>query len=449
MTDKILMECERKLIASVIIDGKPAYKRAAKIVDESDFQDTMCSLIFGIAGALTAEGGNVDLLTISSYCKREDMISHLQHVGISAAEGRNKLDLAAMEISMIDTLGFNIESGAAYIHDEALRRKLIANHENSLSALKSGGDIYETLERERAEIMRTVTAVDKLKPLTTLTEAIEMAIEEMEQEKNGAVVRVPSPFPGLNDIFKGFEYGRLYGIAAEEKTGKSLLTSAFALHASENGIPTMIVSLEMKSSELARRFLSMQAGTSTMNSLNIEKVRTAGKRYEHLPLFIYDKSLALKSLTGAISAAINDKGVKLIVCDYLQLVQHNTRNGNRTDGVNEVVRTLKAIALDTNVSIILVASLLIKQIAGRGSKKPHPADVRDTGAFSFDCDCLMMLWQPFEDKPEYRELIVSRSRYSRTGEIAIYFDEEHLRFKPGAKIQGIPEQPYQYAREVF
>lgn len=289
--------------------------------------------------------------------------------------------------------------------------------------------MFEVLEASQEALLKIYSSLEGIKLSTTVGDAVEVAIKQMERELSGEIVRLKTGFSDLDNIIGGLENGRLYVLGAEEKLGKSILISQVALHVAQQRLPVGLLSLEMKASDLGKRYLAMKAGLDAVNSLDVEKLRSIKKQFDGLPVYIYDLSLNTKQLYGLVQRLALEKKIRLLIVDYLQLVEVSTKFSTKTEEVNAVVKMLKRLAMDLNIPVFLIASLTIKGMYNRADKKPRASDFRDSGQIPYDADCVLFLWKPDDENPNYRELFVERSRYSRLGAIGLYFDESRLMFQ--------------------
>jgi replicative DNA helicase len=123
------------------------------------------------------------------------------------------------------------------------------------------------------------------------------------------------------------------------------------------------------------------------------------------------------------------KKIKLLIFDYLQLVKLGGKD-KRVDEINETVAGLKTFAMTFDIPVIVVSATNNKQITDRMTRKPIPADLRDSGRIANDCDVLMFLWSPnAESDRSYRELFISRGRNGESGSVGLTLNTSALRFE--------------------
>jgi replicative DNA helicase len=291
--------------------------------------------------------------------------------------------------------------------------------------LLEAAPVEPEVEKLIKQLLQLSAQSQRLKSYASLNEAIEMAIEEAQGELSGQAVRLSTGFSDLDRIIFGLEKCRLYVIAAEEKIGKSLVAHQSALSSARIGHPAAIISLEMRSVEIAKRFSGGIAGNQV--SQRLAALKKFQEEARDLPLYIRDGSADSAKVLTLARILYAERKIELLVVDYLQLIELEGRS--RVDEINEFVARLKGLSMDLEIPIILVAGVLNKQINARGKsdRKPCPADIRDTGRLANDADCLIFLWKPFPDNESYIELFVARSRYSKLGRMGLHLDSDTLK----------------------
>ena len=440
-----LHEQERAVIGYILQEGTSSYISASRFVDESDFDLIPHRVIFGCIGSVIAGGGDLSTTTLHDFIRKNpDVIeTHL------AQKYNFRGDVNKARAALFDLIiristdeippAFNILSAVKTIREHAISRQLRELYEKKIHEIDTGTDPFDCIDSMYQTAIDMYTRFENIRPFVTLNEASNELIELLEKEKRGEVVRLSTGFGPLDSILKGYEKGRLYVIGAEEKIGKSIFVSQTALKLAMKNIPVGMLSLEMKRTELAKRYLSMIGGIDVIENLDTERLKTIAEPLARKPLYLYDLSLNTKSLAGKIQSLVIEKNVQLVIVDYLQLVEADRKAFSKTDEINATVRTLKRLAMDLNIPVVLIASLTIKGLYHRSDRKPRASDFRDSGQIPYDADAIIFLWKPDEHDVNYREMFVERSRYSRIGEpMGLEFDQSRLQFKNTAR-RSVPK----------
>jgi replicative DNA helicase len=277
---------------------------------------------------------------------------------------------------------------------------------------------------------------------------IKESLKDIESlfERKQYVTGVPTGFIDFDEMTAGLQRGDLIVIAGRPSTGKTAFALNIAQHAAcVQGIGVAIFSLEMSKAQIGIRLLCSEARISST------KLRTgflSKKDWPHLtraagilaeaPIFIDDTAvmtdLELRAKARRIKA---EKGVGLIIVDYLQLVRGRGRQESRQQEVSDVTRSLKALAKELNVPVVAV-SQLSRAVEHRQSKRPQLSDLRESGAIEQDADLVAFIHRPHvgprePEEPEadsgVAELIIGKQRNGPTGTVKLAFLKEFARFE--------------------
>jgi len=297
--------------------------------------------------------------------------------------------------------------------------------------------IFDIAEKKVAESYR------EMKPLVT------GAVDKIERlyEDQHYVTGVPSGFHDLDEMTSGFQDSDLVIIAARPSIGKTALALRIAEHCAveKDGpkIPVAIFSLEMSAEQLTQRLLCLHA------KMNLQDVRRGIFRKEKwsdivgaaselttAPIYVNDTPgltpLQLRAISRRLKATYD---VKLIVVDYLQLMNAggSRRQENRQQEISEISRSLKGLARELRVPVI-VCSQLNREVETRPGRRPQLSDLRESGAIEQDADVVMLLARPEfydpNDHPGEALVIVAKQRNGPTGEVSLHFEKRWTRFEP-------------------
>jgi replicative DNA helicase len=219
-------------------------------------------------------------------------------------------------------------------------------------------------------------------------------------ERGGGLDGLSTGFEELDRVLNGLKGGLFYLVAGRPKMGKSTLANMMAEHAAiALGKRVAVVNLEMPQEEVAGRMVCSQSRvahsrfrTGQLEDMDWEHVNAAFKRLKAAPLHISRPHNArIVSICAQVRRLHAKKPLSLLVLDYLQLVETDTRE-NRAQGLGEVSRSLKMLAIDLNIPVVGL-SQLSRKVEERPNKRPIPADLRDSGALEQDCDALIFLYR--------------------------------------------------------
>jgi replicative DNA helicase len=253
--------------------------------------------------------------------------------------------------------------------------------------------------------------------------------------------RIPTGFLDLDILFSGgFKAGQLVVVAARPAMGKSTmglgLARAAAIH---NGIPTLFESLEMGEEELSDNILSAEARVplhhikqGIVDDAGVAREVRATERINEAPLYLNDSAeLSLPMLRGRIRHMVRTVGLRLVIVDYLQLMQA-PKAENRQAEVSKLTRGLKLMAKEFGVTLVILAQLN-RGPEQRSDKKPQVSDLRESGAIEQDADVVILLHrEDAYDKESPRageaDFIVGKHRAGPTATITTAFQGHYAQF---------------------
>jgi replicative DNA helicase len=329
---------------------------------------------------------------------------------------------------------------AQIVSDVAVRRRLISAGQR---IAQMGQVSHESdLERISALAQAELDSVAAPKAVETigLTEHLTQVLEEMENP--GGVISYPSGLRALDEVYRGAFPGRLDVIAARPAVGKSVLAAnlmrkiGIAL-----GIPLLFFSLEMSTAEILQRVISAEA---KVNLSRIADPLRGGPTPEDwgrvarvtpsiaaAPVEIYDRPMGLAQIVQETRAGVK-RGVKVVIVDYLQLMDPPARAESRQVAVSANIDGLKRMGKDLGVAVICL-SQLNRNVDKRGDGVPRLSDLRESGSIEQSADCVILIHRPDAEDPESprageADLIVAKQRNGRTGIATVVFRGHYAQF---------------------
>ena len=261
-----------------------------------------------------------------------------------------------------------------------------------------------------------------------------------------------SGFPDLDEYLGGLQRADLVILGARPSMGKSSLAVNMAVNAAKSGQTCGIFSLEMTREQLAMRVLASEAGIDShrlrlglYSHLEEGRIIDSIGRLSDLPVFIDDTPYqGMAEMRSKARRLALERGLDLLVVDYLQLVQGKQRWGqsNRVQEITEISRELKGLAGDLKVALI-ACSQLNRMVENRPNNRPRLSDLRDSGSIEQDADVVMFIhredvyvtedeWDQLHPDQEYpkniAEIIIAKHRKGPTGSIRLEFIDNLVRF---------------------
>ncbi len=442
------LEAEESLLGCLLID-KDAIIKVVDNLAADDFYRDNHKIIFEAIKDLYNLQEPIDIITLSN--KLEDK-KKLTNIG-----GRSYL---AKLSSAVATAG-NIAHYAGIIQKKATLRRLqqAASDISNLSFFEDQ-DIDNTLDEAEGKIFsvsrkylkNSFTTIDSL-----LTEAFDR-IDDLHKY-SGKLRGLPTGFPDLDNLLAGLQKSDLIILAARPSVGKTSFALDIARQAaikSKEGVG--IFSLEMSKEQLVDRMLCSQAGVSLwkMRTGNLSdkeedndfaKIGEAMGKLAEAPIYIDDSgNLSIMEIRTKARRLQMEKGLGLIVIDYLQLMDGRGKYGdNRVQEIAEISRGLKSIARELNIPILALAQLS-RAVEQTSPAIPKLSHLRDSGSIEQDADIVMFIYRKAADRsfnpqdlPEEErhkaEIHIAKHRNGPTGKIDLFFDETTVSFKSLSRRQ--------------
>ncbi len=425
-------ESERAVLAAILLDGQRHLPSTAGRLRPEDFYAERHQKLYEAMLSLQDDGTDIDLRTLQARLEQQgvfDQVGGLAYV-------------ATLEVDLPD-LG-RVDQYIEIVKERSLRRRLIEACTNIYVDSQDGGlDARAALDRAEQAILEIGEDADP-RGFVGLGEAVREAVYEIEESPNRAYTGIPSGFEDWDRITQGLNPGNLIIIAGRPGMGNT----SFALNVARNVVmkskaSVAVFSLEMSTQELAMRMLACEARiglkrlrTASISDREWQKVHKAARDMSEARLFIDDgANPSLLELTSKVRRLKMDRGLDLVILDYLQLMQAGGRYENRNLEIAAITRGLKQLAKEVDIPVIAL-SQLSRQTERRGSDhRPQLADLRESGAIEQDADLVAFIYREEVYNPEEEEnhglaeLIVAKNRHGETRNVELAFLGEFTLFQ--------------------
>ena len=432
------IEAEQSLLGGILIEsqGLPA---ALEVLRGEEFYRDAHRTVFQAFQELFQRNEPIDLITTTEYLTEKNQ---LDKVG-----GATYL---ASLTEMVPSAA-NVAAYARIIHDKALLRKLIQTA-NEITALCYGGgkNVEEILDQTEAAIF-AVTESRIRTSYSPLKDIVKKSIENIErfQEYREMVTGVASHYTDLDKLTAGFQPSDLIIIAARPSMGKTALALSIARNvAMVGGIPVGVFSLEMSKEQLAMRLLCAEARvdshkirTGFLSQQECVKMLNAAGKFMDTPMYIDDTpAISVLELRAKARRMKADRGLGLVVVDYLQLMQGRQGVERREQEISDISRSLKGLAKELNVPVIAL-SQLNRKVEERNQKRPLLSDLRESGAIEQDADVIAFIYRDEvynKDSPDkgIAEIEISKHRNGPIGRVKLKYIDTYTRFENLAMGSG-------------
>ncbi|HVX99866.1 MAG TPA: replicative DNA helicase [Pseudorhodoplanes sp.] len=471
------LEAEQALLGAILVNNE-AFYRVSDFLEPRHFFEGIHQKIFEVAASLIRAGKVASPVTLKTFLPADMDIGGLtlsQYLARLAAEA---------------TTVINAQDYGRTIYDLSIRRALIVIGEDMVNeAFDAPVDFaprvqIENAERKLYEIAETGKYDGGFQRFAqALTTAVDMAARAYQRD--GKLSGLATGLRDLDAKMGGLQHSDLVIIAGRPGMGKTALATNIAYNVAKawqgevradghtstvNGGIVGFFSLEMSAEQLATRIIAEQTGipSSTIRRGGIteaefERIKDMSIELQHLPFYVDETGgLSIAQLAARARRLKRQRGLDLLIVDYIQLLQGSTRRSseNRVQEITEITTNLKALAKELNVPLIAL-SQLSRQVENRDDKRPQLSDLRESGSIEQDADVVLFVFreeyylankEPRPGTEEHikwqteveavhgkAELIIGKQRHGPTGTVQVQFDASVTRFSDLAYPGQLPE----------
>lgn len=425
------IEAEQSILGGVLIEND-ALNTVIEFLEDGDFYREAHQKIFKSMIALSEKNEPLDLITLTNELKKR---KELEEIG-----GASYL---ASLVESVPTAA-NIAYYAKIVKEKSILRKLISTATEIVTqSYQEGKDLEDFLDEAEHAIFRI--SENQVRPaFYPIKEIVKESFKVIERlyEKKELITGVPSGFKDLDRKTAGFQNAELIIVAGRPSMGKTALCLNIAQHAAINAkIPTAIFSLEMSKEQLAIRMLCSEARVDSarlrsgfLSESDWPKMTMAAGALSDAPIFIDDSAaISVLELRAKARRLKADRGLGLVIVDYLQLMRGRSGVERREQEISEISRSLKALAKELNIPVVAI-SQLSRKTEDRTGRRPQLSDLRESGAIEQDADVIIFIYRdevynPDSDRKGTAEVIIGKQRNGPTGKVDLSFISEFTTFK--------------------
>ncbi len=439
------IDADEAVIGSLLIDGQAIYK-IATFLQQSDFYSERNLWIYGACLSIYQRGEAINQITVAQELDRQGKLeesggaAYLSHL-----------------ISICPT-SLDIEHYAQIVYRLSLMRNLIkAADQIAAIGYNADPDVETSLNRAEDVLFR-LRHGQSPRDFVHIRQVLDKYFEAppgtgAEDPAHGSAPHAISGFTGLDEFLGGFQPSDLIIIAGRPSLGKTSLALNIARNAAaEQGACVALFSLEMAQEAVVLRLLSSESGVD-LRRVRLGQHLTEGEEkrimdatgiLSEAPLYVDDTSqLRVIEMRSKARRLHRERGIDLIIIDYLQLMQGDGRTENRVQEISLISRSLKALARELEVPVIAV-SQLSRAVEWRASHKPQLSDLRESGSIEQDADIVMFIYRdeyyydkdawgkdhPDQEYPEgIADIIIAKHRNGPVGQIKLRFRHTLAKFE--------------------
>ena len=424
------IEAEQSVIGSMLLD-REAVVAASEILHGDDFYSKQYGVIFDAMVELHTEGKPIDLITLQEKLREKDVppeISSLEFM---------------KDLLMVVPTSANIKQYVNIVSEKATLRRMIRLNEEIASNCYAGNEslefILDDTEKRIFEICQNRTTSDFV-PIREVV-ANTMHKIELASRNRGSVTGIATGFIDLDYRTAGMQPSDLVLIAARPSMGKTAFVLNIAQHvAFKLHKAVAIFSLEMSKEQLVNRMLSLESKVSGQNIRTGQLSDAEWEKLAETAGIIGQSNLMIDDTQGITIAELRskcrkfklEKGLDIIIIDYLQLMSGGGRSESRQQEISEISRSLKAIARELNVPV-LALSQLSRAVEQRPDHRPMLSDLRESGAIEQDADVVMFIYRDDyynkeTEKPGVAEIIIAKQRNGPIGTVELAWLADYTKF---------------------
>lgn len=430
------VEAEQAVLGGVFMRPQLMHSIADQLTDE-DFYLPAHATIYRAFLELYRKSAPLDLIATAEQLKSQNA---LEEAGGAVYLG----ELAQAVVS-----GANAEYYATIVRDKSLQRSLINACSgiivNCYDATREVGELLDESEQAVFSISQRTSGKD-FTPTRELLERVFDKLSKLADAKD-VITGVTTGYTRLDKLTAGLQPSDLIIVAARPSMGKTAFSMCMALNAAvRQNVPVAVFSLEMSKEQLMQRMLAVWGKVdlsklrrpSLLTDEDWQRLYDAADVVARAPIFIDDTpaltTLELRARARRLKA---DKGLGMVVVDYLQLMRTSRRTDSRELEISDISRSLKGLAKEMNVPVVAL-SQLNRKVEERSDKRPMLSDLRESGAIEQDADVIMFVYRddvykfqkPADRPPQgIAEIIIGKQRNGPVGVAELMYMSPYTSFE--------------------
>ncbi|MBW2146719.1 MAG: replicative DNA helicase [Deltaproteobacteria bacterium] len=428
------IEAEQAVLGSILLDNE-MIPRVVEVIGERDFyRDSHRKVFHGIL-ELFERNEPADLITLTNILRDKNQLDEVGGPAFMASLVENVSTAA------------NVEYHARIVKEKAILRNIISAATEIVSrGFQNSGNVDEYLDYTQQVLLRI--AEQRIRPsFYPIKELIKSGFAHIEKlyERKEAITGVPTGFDDFDRLTAGLQKSDLVVVAGRPGMGKTTFALNVATYAAvRSHVPVVIFSLEMSREQLALRMLCSEARvdssrvrTGMLSERDWPRLTTAAGILSEAPIYVDDTpgltSMELRAKARRLRA---EHEMGLIIVDYLQIMSGLSRSENRQQEISEISRSLKGLAREMDVPLLVLSQLNRAPEERKG--RPQLADLRESGAIEQDADVVCLIYRPelYDIKTDedgnslenVAKINIAKQRNGPTGDFHLTFSKEFTRF---------------------
>ena len=431
------LEAEEAVLGSLLIDPDAIFEVSAFLKPESFYREAN-RWIYEAIVHLYDTREPLDFITLADILRTRGQLEDLGGEGYL-------IDL----LNAVPT-SVNAQAYGKLVENAAVRRNMIRAASNIANLAYEEEEEIEVVLDKAEQALFGISEERTTKDLTPIKHVAREFMERMEKlrEQGDDIIGIPTGFTDMDRMLGGLNKSDLIIIAARPGMGKTSLINAIALNAARrHNKRVAIFNLEMSAEQLLMRMLAAET------QIDSQRLRRGHIYDTELPIFyealgrLSEANIYIDDTPGVTPRQLRTKcrrlyaerGIDLVVLDYLQLMASDRSNNNRVHEISEISRGLKLLARELDVPVVAAAQLS-RSVESRQEKRPMLSDLRDSGSIEQDADIVGFIYRDeyynpeTTERPGIAEIVIAKHRNGPVGSIDLFWQQELATFKNKKRV---------------
>ena len=419
MNSAYSLEAENSVLGSILLDAS-VFPGVREALTAEDFSNTVNKAIYKAAEGLFNAGKVVDPVSIKRAA--EAILGGSEDVNL------NDYMLQLLEIT---PTAANVSEYVKLARDASMRRQLIEIARKIEMYVESYSPPREVIASAQ-KALQGIESNERNQETISFSDALTDFLVLQDEIQTGVCLFIKTEYKYIDRVLGGgLLNSGFYLLAGRPGMGKTTLGLNIVRKVAKKGLPVLFVSLEMSKEQITQKLLALETGLSTqelvgkMDAQAVDRVTEAVTQIHDLPLTLNRKTDATVSDIANMARVV--KGLALICVDYVGLIEPDDKRAKPYEGVSQVSRDLKRLAMRLNIPILGLAQLN-REVTGRSDKRPLISDLRDSGRLEQDANGIILLHRPDYYDPNYKhdgispvilEVDIAKNRHGPTGKVTL------------------------------
>lgn len=426
------IEAERAVLGCILLNEKAAYISVEKLIP-SDFYAPNNALIFECMNELIMESRPIDLVSVTDKLNSKNKYNNTEDI-------RNLSEMTQVVPTME-----NLDEYINIIKNKSILRRLAAASNEIITAVYQPDQSIDSLLNKAGDLIYDIAVGDEHNSLEHIKKSLMESYKIMayQSENKNKLLGVAAGFPTFDNMLSGLQATQLIVIAGRPGMGKT----SFGLNIIQNVAlrekqPAAVFSLEMSKEQLSTRLMcaegkvdSQKTRTGKLSSDDFSRLADAADRLGKAPIYIDDTpGITLTEILAKCRRVKLEHGLSLVMIDYLQLMSSAKRTENRQQEISELTRSIKLLAKELNVPVLLLSQLSrASEKRNKEDRMPVLSDLRESGSIEQDADVVIFLHRDnyYDEEADKgtSKIKIAKQRNGPTGTIEMIWNGEYTRFE--------------------